>query len=146
MPHNEEFSMSRKPKRDHFDNDYRKGEHADDVRADATICINLFLKDKNYFCGGKIPERELNSDVAQQTVLYTEFDDRCFEFIHDHCLTLFPKHPKYRDNTVPWTVHCLLGMLRELKSLGIPKQNQPGLILLYFKYCFDVKIPEPLML
>lgn len=138
--------MSRRPRRENLDDLYEKGESIEDRKRFAEDCIRLFFKDKKYFCGGPIPERELVSDFALQTFLRTEFDDRCFDFIHEHCLSSFKVDPEYEDATVPWEVHCLLGLLDDLKSLIIPKEHHPGMLLLYFKFCHGVKIlPHPLL-
>jgi hypothetical protein len=141
--------MSRKPRRDNHDESCDKGEiieNIEDLKKYATDCIRLFFKDKKYFCGGPVPERELKSEFAQQTVLKTQFDDRCFDFIHEVCLPVFPVDKNYNETTVPWTVHCLLGLLTDLKSFGIPKDSQPGLLLLYFKFCHGIEIPPPPLL
>ena len=122
--------MSRKPQRESSINEYDKGENVEDIRARVNVCIQLFFRHKKYFCGGKIPQRELTSEFAERTARFTQFDDRCFNFIHDHCLPVFPVNPAYRDLTVPWPVHCLLGLFSDLKSLEIPKDNQPGMLLL----------------
>ena len=135
--------MSRKPKRESLASQYEKGEAKEDLRGFADACARLFFKNKSYFCGGPIPDRELVSEFAQKTILNTEFDDENYEFIHDRCLPLLPVNPAYQDMTVPWTVHSLIGLINELKALEIPKERQTGLILLYFKFCFGVKIPEP---
>lgn len=138
--------MSRKPKRETTENPYDKGEHVEDLRKFAKECIHSYFKNKAYFCGGSIPDCEINSEFAEQTVLQTQFDDRCFDFIHEECLPVFPPDPSYSDTTVPWTVHCLLGLLSEMKAMEIPKEQQPGMLLLYFKFCHAIEIPLPPLL
>ena len=137
--------MSRKPRRDNLE-DYNKGEHIEDLRKFAVSSIKSYFNGKRYFCGGPIPSCEMESEFSQDTVLRTQFDDRCFDFIHECCLPLFPVHSKYKDQTVPWPVHCLLGLISEMKSMDIPKEQQPGMLLLYFKFCWGVNIiPPPLL-
>lgn len=138
--------MSRKPRRETIDNPYDKGEHIEDLRKFADDCIQMFFKNKEYFCGGPIPACETKTEFAQKTVLQTQFDDRCFDFIHDHCLSVFPVDPTYEEPTVPWSVHCLLGLLAEMKAMEIPKEQQPGMLLLYFKFCHAIEIPPPPLL
>ena len=134
--------MSRKPKREtDLDDFYEKGDCSEDLRRFATASIKLFFEHKRRSSGEKIPASDLLSEASQKIVLYTQFDDQCFDYIHEHCLVVFPASPKYKDTTVPWTVHCLLGLLAELKSLEIPKEFQPGLLLLYFNFCHDIEIP-----
>lgn len=138
--------MSRKPKRETVEDSYDKGLYVEDLKKYADTCIRVFFKNKSYFCGGPIPSCETNSEFAQQTVLQTQFDDRCFDFIHEVCLPVFPVDPKYEETTVPWTVHCLIGLLNEMKAMEIPKEQQPGMLLLYFKFCHGIEIlPPPLL-
>lgn len=138
--------MPRKPRRDSLEDLYDKSDHTADIHKLVDDCIHLFFKEKKYFCGGAIPEMELLSEFAKQTVQRTQFDDRCFDFLHERCLPSFPVDPTYEEHTVPWTVHCLLGLLADLKSRDIPKEYQPGLLLLYFKFCKGIEIlPPPLL-
>lgn len=137
--------MPRRSKRD-VDNPYEKGSHAVDFHKLAETCIRLFFEDKSWFCGGPIPQRELISEFSIQTVLRTRFDDRCFDFIHNECLPKIPNTKVFDNNTVTWEVHCLLQLISELKYLGVPKEFQPGLLMLYFKFCKGQKIlPPPLL-
>ncbi len=134
--------MPRKPRRDNLEEMYDKGDHTADIQKQMDDCIRFFFKDKSYFCGGRVPECELLSEFSKQT-LRTQFDDRCFDFLHERCLPLIPVDPEYNEPTVPWTVHCLLGLLNDLKKRDIPKEYQPGLLLLYFKFCKGVEILPP---
>lgn len=138
--------MSRKPKREIIDDPCEKMEYVEDLRKFAEHCIQLFFNNKQHVCGDPIPECEKSSEFAVQTVLRTQFDDRCFDFIHEFCLPVFPIDPKYDESTVPWSVHCLLGLLAEMRSMEIPKEQQPGMLLLYFKFCHSVEIPLPPLL
>lgn len=137
--------MPRRSKRD-VENPYEKGFHSVDFRKLAETYIRSFFKEKSWFCGGPIPQRELISDFSIKTVLRTQFDERCFDFIHYKCLPLVPNIENFKDNTVTWEVHCLLQLINELKSLGVPKEFQPGIILLYFKFCKGQKILLPPLL
>lgn len=138
--------MSRKPKREIIDDAFEKMEYVEDLREFASDCIQLFFKNKKNSCGDSIPDSEKSSEFAVQTVLKTQFDDRCFDFIHEFCLPVIPVDPKYSESTVPWSVHCLLGLLAEMRSMEIPKEQQPGMLLLYFKFCHSVEIPLPPLL
>ena len=138
--------MSRKPRRDAMYDSLDKGEFVGDLRKFADNCIHFFFNEKGYHIGGPIPECELTTEFAQKTVLHTQFDDRCFDFLHEVCLPLFPVDPEYDEPPVPWTVHKLLGLIADLKNLEIPKEFQPGLLLLYFKFCHGVEIPPPPLL
>jgi len=138
--------MSRKPRRETLDDSLQKGEYADDLRKFANNLTQLFFKGRRHFNGGAILQSEMISEFSQKTVLQTQFDDRCFDFLHEDCLPLIPVNPEYNESTVPWTVHSLIGLLSELKRLDIPKEFQPGLLLLYFKFCYGVQIPPPPLL
>lgn len=138
--------MSRRARRNCEDNPLEKGEFSGDLKKLAEDSIRSFFGNKNWFCGGPIPESELHSDWAVKTVLRTHFDDSAFDHIHNECLNRIPADPNYNDPSVPWSVHTLLGLLADLKSRGISKDFQPGLLLLYFKFCKGFKIPPPPLL
>lgn len=138
--------MPRKPRRDSVDNPYEKGEHAVDMRKLAVDSIQSFFKKKSLYCGGEIPQYKLLSEHSILMLLRTQLDDRCLNFLHDECLPLIPVDPNYDDSSVPWTVHCLLGLLRELASHQLPKDYFGGLLMLYFKFCYGVKVLDPPMI
>ena len=138
--------MSRRARRDCDENPLEKGEFAADLKTLAKESIRVFFGNKSWYCGGPIPEEELEAAWVVQTVLRTQFDDTAFDYIHNECLIKIPEDPKYSDPSVPWTVHTLIGLLKELKSHGISKDFQPGLLLLYFKLCRGVEIPPPPLL
>jgi hypothetical protein len=138
--------MPRKAKRDCAENPFEKGPHAPDLRELARQCMGLFLGDKITHRDQPIPRKLLYSEDSFRTVLRTPFDDDTFNYIHEKCLSKIPKLPWYRESTVPWNVHYLLGLIEELRSLHVPKEFQPGLILLYFKFCKGFDIPPPPLL
>lgn len=138
--------MPRRAKRDCESNPLEKGLHAPDLKELAKYSIRMFLQGKAYYLGGCIPEKDLFSADSLKTVLRTQFDDDTFEYIHIRCLSLLPPDKKYKESTIPWNVHYLLGLLRELKWLMLPKDFQPGLLLLYFKFCKGLEIPPPPLL
>lgn len=138
--------MPRRAKRNCEDNPFEKGSHAPDLRELAVACLRSFLKPKNLHTGGLMLDRVLFTEDNIKVVLRTQFDDETFEYIHDKCLSRIPQQRWYRDLTVPWSVHCLLGLLTELKSLLVPKEFQPGLLMLYFKLCKGFDIPPPPLL
>src|SRR4051812_27671516 len=127
--------MPRKPKRDMVDNFFECSEHSADLRILAKHCLEVFLSEKTDHKDQPINKGMLLSDENIKLVLRTPFDDFTLNFIHNKCLSQIPKQPWYRDKTVPWNVHYLLGLLVEMRSLMVPKEFQPGLLLLYFKFC-----------
>lgn len=139
--------MPRRPRRDSVDNPYEKGDHAVDMRHLAVESIRVFFKNKKYFCGGEIPESELFSEYSIKTLLRTNLDERCLTFLHEECLPCIPEDPDYKeDGTVSWQTHCLLNLLKELASYQLPKDYFGGLLFLYFKFCYGVKILDPPLL
>jgi hypothetical protein len=134
--------MSRRPKAEEDEvNLIENSEFTPDLQRLAEICIKLFLEPKNHFSGRKLTLSELLTDDNVNIVLRMPFDDETFLFIHNRCLSKIKPAKGYRDSTVPWNVHYLLGLLDDLKSLQLPKRFQPGLLMLYFKYCkgFEIK-------
>ena len=138
--------MSRKPKNNFDEIQYQKGDHALDLKKLAHQSIESYFKDKFWFVGGPIPFKELFSDNSLKTVIRTPFDDETFDFIHEECLTKISQPPSYKEKSVPWSVTFLIQLLNEMKALGLPKDFQPGLLLLYFKFCVGVTIPLPPMI
>ncbi len=138
--------MSRRPKRYCEGDLYEKGDNAPDLKKLARYAIESFLSKKSWFAGGPIPRRELYTDNNIKTILRTPFDDKTFKFIHEECLTKVDQPRWYTEKTVSWQVTFLIQLLNEMKALGLPKDFQPGLVLLYFKFCVGVNVPPPPML
>jgi len=138
--------MPRKAKRDCAENPLEKGQHAPDLRNLAIYSIKTFFEDKSYFCGGTIPERELLSENSIKTVLRTQNDDPTFKFIHEQCLERLPVPKNANESSIPWTVQFLISLLTDMKKKWLPKDFQPGLLLLYFKFCKGHRIPPPPLL
>lgn len=137
--------MPRRSKRNCQENPYENGVHSVDLKDLAKNALESYFKNKNWFVGGPIPERYLLSEESIKMVLRTPFDDPTFDFIHENCLSNEIAPRWYKERGVPWSVTFLIQMLKEIKSLGIPKEFQPGLVLLYFKFCKGVKIPSILI-
>jgi hypothetical protein len=116
----------------------------EDLKKFAKDAIQRYFSDKTYYCGGPIPQCELIGDSAAKTVLKTKFDDRTFDFIHAQCLPLIAADPMFKDPTLTWPVHCLLEILEGMRSREVPIEFQPGMVLLYFKFCLGVDIPKSL--
>lgn len=122
-----------------------KGMFVEDLEQLAAACLKVYFADKRKHDLTEITKEELLSDFCLKTVLRTQFDDRCFDYIHSQCLVkvIKPENEAYDDPTLDWTVHVLLGLLQELMALELPKAFQPGLLLLYFKFCHGIEIPQP---
>jgi hypothetical protein len=117
-------------------------ENSLDLRNLAIFCIKSFFVGKKKESGESIPVKELLSDLSVKTVLRTPFDDDTFLFIHENCLSQIPKPADY-ETPISWPVFYLLGLLSEMRKLGLPKDFQPGLVLLYFKFCKEMRVISP---
>lgn len=137
--------MPRRSKKDEDGNIFEKGEFAPDYKELAEQAIEIFFRDKSWFCGGPIPESELYSDFSLNTVRRTRLDDRWQNIVHEAVEQLTPD-PDYDDPTVPWSIHCLLGILDDIRSTGVTQSYHPGLALLYLKFCEGIQIPQPPLL
>ena len=124
--------MPRRNKND--DGQFEKGLHAPDLRNLAIECLETYFEGKSWFIGGPVPSCEYLSDNSIKMLLRTKFDDKTFMFIHQHCLPKISQPDNYTEPTVPWTVSFLIGLLADMKRLGVPKDFQPGLLLLHFKF------------
>ena len=138
--------MPRRPKRNCEQNPLEKGSHSVDLKELAIHALKSFFEQKSWFIGGPIPQKELLSEESIKTILRTPFDDATFTFLHEHCLIRVPQPDSYTEKSVPWTVAFLISLLGEMKALGLPKDFQPGLALLYFKFCKGLKVPPPPLL
>lgn len=118
-----------------------KGDFKIDMRQLAIDSIAAFFVNKTWFCGGPIPESELYSEEHIKIVMRTRFDKRWEEFVHGRCLPLIPNTQGYDDQSVPWEVHSLLRILDEIGSMWIPGCFRSGMVLLYFKICWGIRIP-----
>lgn len=136
--------MPKREKRSCESNPLEKGCHAVDLRQLAIETLQTYFSNKSWFVGGSIPVRELLSDSSVKTILRTQFDDVTFNYIHEQCLSKVPAPAGFEaEPNMPWSVVFLLQLLSEMKMMGFPKDFQPGLILLYFKFCKGQKIPPP---
>lgn len=117
-----------------------------DWEAVAKECIKVYFSNKQWFCGGPIPECELYSDFSVQTVLRTRFDSRWEDLVHNRCLPCIPDSSEEDLGNLSWQVHCLLKILEEMGAMWVPKEFRPGLTLLYFKFCLAIEIPDPPLL
>lgn len=133
--------MPRKPKRNQEDGHLKNGMHELDLKELAKESLLLFFKRKSWFVGGEVPEKELLSEESINAVLFTPFGDEPFAFIHEKCLPCVRQPKSYTETSLPYTVSFLLELLAEMRSMSIPKEFQPGLVLLYFKFCKGINVP-----
>ena len=134
--------MARLDKETISDSFLDEDENSLDLRNLAIFCIKSFFAGKKKDSGQNISLTELMSDLSVKTVLRTPFDDDTFNFIHDNCLSQIPKPVDY-ETPISWPVFYLLGLLSDMRKLGLPKDFQPGLVLLYFKFCKEMRVISP---
>lgn len=132
--------MARKPQQEFC---LAKGDHSVDMRQLAVDSIEVFFKHKKLHDGTEIPKHRLFSEHSISMLQKTQLDGRCLDFIHEECLPLIPVDPNYVEPSVSWAIHSLLCLLREIGSHQIPKDYFGGLLMLYFKFCYGVKVLDP---
>lgn len=104
--------------------------------------IEKFFSDKFDPEGNLLSIQELITDQNIHLVISTPFDDPTFDFIHEECLSKLSKPKNYRNTNISWPVYKLLELLGNLKDCNIIKEHQPGMLLLYFKFCLGVEIEK----
>lgn len=97
--------------------------------------IKKFFEDKEWFCGGPIPNSELSSKSAINVVIGTEFSNGI-----DTLYTILKDKNLLQNNNKD--ILFALKVLRDTKEKGIPKVFQAGMMLLYLKYCKGVVLPK----
>ena len=130
--------MPRRIKIDSEETSIENNCHLSDLKVLAVQCIRRFFKGRKSLSGVNLTDNHVVTKENIHMVMRTPFDDDVFNYIHSECLPVIPKSKKYHDPTLPWSVHCLLVMIGKLKKLKIPKEFQPGMLLLYFKHCKGV--------
>ena len=106
------------------------------------------FRDKEYFCGGPIPEKVLFEIDSIMTVLGTKPDDDFDSFVlrkvHPYIRyekdEIFP-YDVWKDSSVSRPVAYDLHLIAHLQQRGVPKIYQWGMMLLYYKFCKGVSIP-----
>lgn len=120
------------------------------LRELAREAIERFFADKRFHCGGPIPQNFLFCEDSLRTVMGTTIDVATEGWAAEHI------HPRltpevdqintvenYDDPVVPFDVHYTLCLIQQLRNRGIPKIFQPGMMLLYYKFCKGFPIPDP---
>lgn len=136
--------MPKRAKRDCDENPLENGCYAVDLNYLARDCMRRFLSGRKMVSGKRITEEDLFTVENIKLLLRTPFDDPTFRFIHERCLPVIPVRAAYTRKSVPWTVFCLIRILKRMQQLAIPKEFQPGLLLLYFKLCKGINQSEAL--
>lgn len=98
-------------------------------------CVMRYFANKSYSYGGPIPKNVLLTE-SNLDLFNMEFYDS-IDIIYkklENCLPL-----KDMDLPIPWDVSYVLNIIKECKSLSIPKEFQGGIILLHIKYCKGFK-------
>jgi hypothetical protein len=125
-------------------NFHKKSRYYSDLKKLACDNLLLFFENKISDSGEKISKEELLYEENINILLNTCFDSKTFDFIHDYCLISISKPCNYKEK-IPWTVNFLIKLLEEMIFFKVPKELHSGLILLYFKFCKGIKIPNYLI-
>ncbi len=101
----------------------------------AKLFIERFFENKEWFCGGPIPQSELLKQSSVDTVIGTEFC-KGIETIY----ALLEKYGVLQEKSQD--IRFVLKQLKITKQAGIPKSYQAGMILLYLKFCKGLLLPK----
>ena len=96
--------------------------------------IKRFFEDKDWFCGGPIPNSELLNKASVDVVVGTEFCtgiDTLYAILKNNNLL----QNKNKD------ILFVIKRLKDTKNKGIPKVFQAGILLLYLKHCKGIPLP-----
>lgn len=129
--------MGRKSKKELVREVEETGQFSKDVAKLARACIRSYFKSKS------VPKPAgLYSRHSVQTLLRTDFENG-FDYAHNHLLNRLSPPPDWNEPTVSWQVYCLLKLLEDMRAHSVPRQFQPGMTLLFFKFCKGCEIPDP---
>jgi hypothetical protein len=115
----------------------------------AAKSIEGFFKDKKYHCGGRIPPHLLLSEDNIKTVMGTTIETLSKWEEHHIYPRLYvekdqiSKRDVWTSELVSFGVYYTIQLIHNLCRLGIPKQFQFGMMLLYYKFCKGFEIPPP---
>lgn len=101
--------------------------------------MEKFFKDKKFHCGGAIPQKQLYSDANVDLVLSTTFCegvDLAYEMVKNI------RVPRNYEQEIEYDIYLVLDTICAVKSCGIPKPFQGGIVLLYLKFCKGMTLPE----
>ena len=129
--------MGRKSKKELAKEVEEIGQHREDVAQLAKECIQKYFRSKNV-----VIDEDICSTHSIQTLLRTDYE-MGIEYAHNHLLSKLRKPTNWNDPTLSWQVFCLLKLLEDMRQLEIPRAFQPGMTLLFFKFCKGWQIPDP---
>lgn len=115
-------------------------EYIERLEASAKHFITKFFANKDFHCGGPIPQNRLLSRSSLNIVLSTDFCKGVQE-----CYRVMPKTtppPDFDIRWYSWDVDCFLPIFASVRAVGIPKEFQAGMMLLYYKFCEGCKVEE----
>lgn len=120
-----------------------------------------FFGDKSLHCGGPLPIETLLAKDNLDIVMRTEFGgglDVCYRILgfqeppEDFHLDEDEEDEKEalddidleEDEHIDYSTYQMVQILGELKKLGVPKDMQAGMALVYLKFCKGYKLPDKL--
>lgn len=101
--------------------------------------IEYFFKDKNFFCGGKIPKNILNTE--RNIYMVVNYDiiksvQRAYSSLKDHEIS------KECLGEVTGDIRMVSSILEDLSRSNIPQQFAGGMMLLYLELVIGVDIGQ----
>lgn len=119
------------------------------LRMVALQCLRNHFEDKSMHCGGRIPQTQLLSEKNVSLLVDMDFGlgvDACYAVLANrpsHIITHIFGTPG--SKRAPWDIDFMVQKIDELKLEQVPKQFQPGIILIYLRYCLGYKWPSNLL-
>ena len=121
--------------------DLYEDEYSEDVfwRDLAISSMKDFFSNKNFHCGGKIPNSLLfcneNIRLVRDGVRLCAAFDRIVDVIYGQLHTHSPLKKMPLDVQRPWDTALLLKVFKEIQSHRVHKAFVPGIAALYLHFC-----------
>lgn len=112
----------------------------EELKTLARVYITKFFADKSFHCGGKVPASIMFSEASLNMVVSTPFEEG-IDLCH-HYLKYIQPPAKANQYPINWQVVSVIKMLKQVQKVGIPREMQAGLMLLYLKICKGISVEE----
>jgi hypothetical protein len=131
------------------------GEYVEDLKSLAKHYIEIFFRDKKFYCGGRIPKHMLNDnkyvgymlnlDVCNgMDMIYAAIgsDVVIEDFIEEDEEEDDDEISETNSSQIPDDVKRVLSLFDMCSKAGIPKQFAVGITIMYLELCDGCFIPE----